>query len=260
MKKIKIKICSTSYLIPGNKSWKKVSELSKLSFSEYSDWINFFSDSEDNQILFSIIFFQDLYDNFTKKSDEKNFFNFYFKILVDRLKSKKSRVVICVSSFISSDILNFNKKSKINIFTYQNFLKYISKLQILHDHLVVIELDNFFGKKGYDQIFDDRNWYYANCRLSSKGLEELSNIVLRLCEKIIIPSKKLLILDCDNTLWGGVVGEDGINSILVGEDGVGKIYLNFQKEIKNLSKEGVLLAIASKNNENDVLDVFKKKK
>ena len=43
------------------------------------------------------------------------------------------------------------------------------------------------------------------------------------------PFKKLLILDCDNTLWGGC-GEDGINSILVGEDGVGKIYLNFQKK------------------------------
>ena len=54
--------------------------------------------------------------------------------------------------------------------------------------------------------------------------------------------------------------EDGINSILVGEDGVGKIYLNFQKEIKSLSEEGILLALASKNNENDVLEVFKRKK
>ena len=147
----------------------------------------------------------------------------------------------------------------LTLFTYQTFLKKISSLQVLYDHLVVIELDNFFGKKGYDHIFDERNWYFAHCRLSGKGLEELTNIILRVCNKIITPSKKLLILDCDNTLWGGVVGEDGINSILVGEDGVGKIYLNFQKEIKNLSEEGILLALASKNNENDVLEVFKRK-
>ena len=260
MKKIEIKICSTSYLIPTNKNWDKVSKISELSFSEYSDWMNFFSNSRENEILISIIFFQDIYDNFKKKIDEKNFFDFYFKILIDRLKFKKSRVVICVSGYVDSNILNFDKNYNTKSFTYQTFLKKISSLQVLYDHLVVIELDNFFGKKGYEHIFDERNWYFAHCRLSGKGLEELTNIIFRVCKKIITPTKKLLILDCDNTLWGGVVGEDGINSILVGEDGVGKIYLNFQKEIKNLSEEGVLLALASKNNENDVLEVFKRKK
>ena len=68
MKKIEIKICSTSYLIPRNKNWDKVSKISELSFSEYSDWMNFFSNSKENEILISIIFFQDIYDNFKKKN------------------------------------------------------------------------------------------------------------------------------------------------------------------------------------------------
>ena len=123
MKKIEIKICSTSYLIPTNKNWDKVSKISELSFSEYSDWMNFFSNSRENEILISIIFFQDIYDNFKKKIDEKKFFDFYFKILIDRLKFKKSRVVICVSGYVDSNILNFDKNYNTNSFTYQTFLK-----------------------------------------------------------------------------------------------------------------------------------------
>ena len=123
MKKIEIKICSTSYLIPTNKNWDKVSKISELSFSEYSDWMNFFSNSRENEVLISIIFFQDIYDNFKKKNDEKNFFDFYFKILIDRLKFKKSRVVICVSGYVDSNILKFDKNYNTNSFYLSNLFK-----------------------------------------------------------------------------------------------------------------------------------------
>ena len=63
-------------------------------------------------------------------------------------------------------------------------------------------------------------------------------------------------LDCDNTLWGGIVGEDGINNILLGQDGIGKAYVDFQRKIKKLSQQGVLLCISSKNNTKDVMEVF----
>ena len=104
MKNNPIKICSTSYLIPKNKSWNKVREITELSFSEYFDWINFFSESNENQTLFAIIFFQDLYDNFQKKREEEKFFKFFLKILKDRLISNRSRIVICISSFVNSNI------------------------------------------------------------------------------------------------------------------------------------------------------------
>ena len=56
-------------------------------------------------------------------------------------------MVICVSGYVDSNILNFYKNFNTNSFTYQTFLKKISSLQVLYDHLVVIELDNFLGKK-----------------------------------------------------------------------------------------------------------------
>ena len=67
-----------------------------------------------------------------------------------------------------------------------------------------------------------------------------------------------MVLDCDNTIWGGVVGEEGISEILLGQDGLGSAFVDFQHAIKKLSAEGTLLALCSKNNEKDVWNVFQK--
>jgi FkbH-like protein len=74
--------------------------------------------------------------------------------------------------------------------------------------------------------------------------------------RIKAPSSKVLVLDCDNTLWGGVVGEDLSSGITLGEDGIGKAFQDFQKEIRRLLNRGVLICLASKNNEKEVWEVF----
>jgi FkbH-like protein len=79
-------------------------------------------------------------------------------------------------------------------------------------------------------------------------------------ERIQRPPKKVLILDCDNTLWGGVVGEDGYNNIRIGTDGEGSIFSDLQKSILRLKNEGVILCIVSKNNLTDILEAFNKNK
>lgn len=80
----------------------------------------------------------------------------------------------------------------------------------------------------------------------------LADIVLRQSH----PTPKCIVLDCDNTLWGGVVGEDGIGGIALGSAFPGSGYLEFQKVLKSLKSRGVLLAVASKNNPKEVEDVF----
>ena len=92
---------------------------------------------------------------------------------------------------------------------------------------------------------------------SIDGQIEVSESLSRFISATIKVPKKCLVLDVDNTIWGGVVGEDNINGIKLGEDFPGNIYKSFQKYILSLRKKGVLLAIASKNNESDVLNVFK---
>ena len=68
--------------------------------------------------------------------------------------------------------------------------------------------------------------------------------------------KKCLILDLDNTLWGGIIGDDGLNGIQIGSHGIGKAYSDFQKWIKELQKRGVILAVCSKNEEANAKSPF----
>ncbi len=73
---------------------------------------------------------------------------------------------------------------------------------------------------------------------------------------LYLQRKKCLVLDMDNTLWGGVLGEDGIEGIAVDGDYPGKAYHSWQEGIKALEKQGVILAICSKNNQTDVEALF----
>ena len=70
--------------------------------------------------------------------------------------------------------------------------------------------------------------------------------------------KKCVVLDLDNTLWGGIIGEDGLAGIQLGDDFPGKAYRDFQRHLLYLKSKGVLLAVASKNNPEDAYEVFDK--
>ena len=68
--------------------------------------------------------------------------------------------------------------------------------------------------------------------------------------------KKCLVVDLDNTLWGGIIGEDGIEGIELGHSYPGNVYQEIQRAIKQYSNQGIILAINSKNNLHDVKEVF----
>ncbi|MDQ2670624.1 MAG: HAD-IIIC family phosphatase, partial [Gemmatimonadota bacterium] len=74
---------------------------------------------------------------------------------------------------------------------------------------------------------------------------------------VIGRATKCLVLDLDDTLWGGVLGEVGPDGIAIGPQGEGRAYLDFQRELLDLQRQGILLAVASKNNESEVLNVLR---
>src|SRR5262245_30884607 len=73
-----------------------------------------------------------------------------------------------------------------------------------------------------------------------------------------ISPKKCVVLDLDNTLWGGIIGEDGLGGIQLGDDFPGNAYRDFQRHLLYLKSKGVLLAVASKNNPEDAYEIFDK--
>jgi FkbH-like protein len=113
---------------------------------------------------------------------------------------------------------------------------------------------------GYENMYDFRNYYISKSLLTDEANYNVARELTKLIYSIKNIKKKCLVLDLDNTLWGGILGEDGIKNIKLSNDYLGEAYLAFQKYIKRLSDNGVILAICSKNNSNDVEECFKNRK
>jgi len=93
--------------------------------------------------------------------------------------------------------------------------------------------------------------------LTRGGLGIAANVLARYLAALFTPRKKVVCLDADNTLWHGIVGEDGADGVLYQPDSPsGRCYYRVLRHLKSLSEAGALLAIASKNNESDVLEVL----
>jgi len=108
------------------------------------------------------------------------------------------------------------------------------------------------------EILDKRMWYIGKIPYTKTFFDKLSTKIVGLILSMKGLTARLLVLDLDNTLWGGVVGEDGVHGIQIGEDYPGNIFRDFQKKIKLLKERGVALSICSKNDITIVNEVFEK--
>jgi FkbH-like protein len=139
---------------------------------------------------------------------------------------------------VNKEIFKFSKKYKLIIFDINNYSKPISS----------------------KNWFDNVKYKFARIPFSLENLNYYTYKLSRLISVIFGGSKKVLVLDLDNTLWGGVIGDDGIKNIKIGyKDKISLSFLNFQKYLKKLKSRGILLAVCSKNSEKIAKDAFKKK-
>jgi len=107
--------------------------------------------------------------------------------------------------------------------------------------------------------FDPQLWYSFKHYPSFEATFHLCKNYLKQINAVLGKSKKIIILDLDNTIWGGVIGEDGISGIALGSiSNLGLIFYDIQCYLKELHSRGILLAICSKNNPEQVLEVFQK--
>lgn len=121
----------------------------------------------------------------------------------------------------------------------------------------VVDLMRLVGDVGYRNAVNDRYWHLARAPLAHAGLIAYGRECGRFFRALRGRSRKCLVLDCDNTLWGGIVGEDGLDGIKIDTTYPGSCFRAFQEEILNLYQRGVILALCSKNNELDVLTVLR---
>lgn len=112
----------------------------------------------------------------------------------------------------------------------------------------VLDLDQIFMKHGAENLHNPVLWHHAKQELSPQIAPLWADHVGRTVQALVGLSKKCLVLDLDNTLWGGVIGDDGLNGITLGMgSAAGESFCAFQRYVKMLNQRGILLAVCSKN-------------
>jgi len=126
-----------------------------------------------------------------------------------------------------------------------------------HPRIIINDIHYLSAQVGLEEWHGRTYWYNFHMAVSPKGAIVLARNVAALVRSVYGKSKKCLVLDLDNTLWGGVVGDDGVQNLILGRDHpVGEAFLDFQQYVKDLQRRGVILAICSKNNIEDAKEGF----
>ena len=145
--------------------------------------------------------------------------------------------------FINANIKNFND----NII---NMSKDYNNVSIINTNYI----SNFIG---LNQYYNLRNWHSFGNYKSSLGNIYIAHKIAKSISNKFGYAKKLIILDLDNTLWGGVIGDIGVKKISLGpETNDGRVYYEFQKFLLKLKNNGIILSISSKNDYANVIEVF----
>jgi FkbH-like protein len=121
----------------------------------------------------------------------------------------------------------------------------------------VNDVDALAAHHGLPKFFDQRYWFHAKQPVSFDCLVPYVRNTARVVGALFGRTAKCLVLDLDNTLWGGVIGDDGLDGIKLGEgDALGEAYKAFQQYVLHLKNRGILLAACSKNDESTALLPF----
>lgn len=180
----------------------------------------------------------------------KSEIDFVFKTL-----SKTSYVLI---NKFSSLLFNYSLIEKNNYdYVADELNNYLAKVK--PKNVGLIEIDKIIASTSVEKSTDLRFFYSSKALYSIEFFKSWSKFVLPIVRSLNGKAKKAIIFDCDNTLWGGILGEDGPQNILLsGKQKGGSQFEEVQTIAKSLIKDGILLGLCSKNNLNDVEEVLKK--
>lgn len=126
-----------------------------------------------------------------------------------------------------------------------------------HSRFLINDILYLSTQVGQAVWFRNNYWYNFHMALSPTATVALAHNVAAIVKAVYGKSKKCLVLDLDNTLWGGVIGDDGLQNLILGKDHpLGEAFLDFQRYVKDLQRRGVILAVCSKNDAENAEEAF----
>jgi FkbH-like protein len=234
---------------------------------EIADYDNFVQESVYDQTDIYIYFWEtiNIIDNIYYKIN--NWDNNEIENLL--LKTKKD-IQFVFNNLKNAPLVLFNHFTSVHYSSYsshetriENFANdlntFINQNKPLNTR--IIDTNKIFSRLGLNNSIDNRFYFTTKTIYTLDFYKEYVKIINNQILKINGKLKKALIIDCDNTLWGGVLGEDGFNGIeMDANTNKGGVFSIIQHLLLDANKNGILLCICSKNNFNDVIEVFENHK
>lgn len=234
--------------------------------AEFGDYDNIVQDSEKFKNFNTVIVFWEPANIISGLQYKANLLDDHG---TEKLLSKvKSEIDLVISNLKDTPLVLINKFSA-TVFNYCNFKKnrlddicrtlndYLDKKAL--PNIIFVDTDKISAKISVEKSIDLRYFYSSKALYTIEFYREYANFIKPVFMSAAGKAKKALILDCDNTLWKGVLGEDGFDGIEMSDKTpYGAIFEEIQSIILALSKKGVLIGLCSKNNQRDVEEVLEK--
>ena len=184
----------------------------------------------------------------------------YFTDLLTGLRAR-SRASILVANF------SLHETSPLGVLDWQEPFGIRRAVETLNHDLAdwaqtqertyIFDLAGLCASFGGERAFDPRMKLLADQPFATAFLPRVARELGRHLQATTGPARKCLVLDLDNTLWGGILGEDGLDKLQLGGDAAGEAYLQFQRAILTLHSNGTLLALCSRNDASEAMSAIK---
>ncbi|MDI1235310.1 MAG: HAD-IIIC family phosphatase [bacterium] len=196
----------------------------------------------------------------------------YFQQLADNRIDEINSLVAAINGQLSTKIIYYNYP-EINDSVFGNYankleLSFLFQLRKLNFEIMKLstQLTNFYisdlstiqNLLGHSALFQTSVYINTEMVLSIDALPFVAKQTVDIITAMLGQFKKCVILDLDNTVWGGVIGDDGIENIQIGSLGIGKAFTEFQYWVKKLKNRGIIVAVCSKNTESVAKEPFEK--
>lgn len=218
-------------------------------FSGYDD-ISFIPDDAEGYVWFYQAPIK--YDAGIVSNEISSYFQ-KLQYVVSRISPSKEMIVLTMDILYMTPLSECDHRIAAAVGDYN---RDVFELERQKSNVKVIDISGFTRRFPAAELLDWKYYFISQMGMNPRLSKDFCSWWGKKLEALALKRKKCLVLDLDNTLWGGVLGEDGINGIRIGGDYPGNAFLYFQKALLELSGSGVILAICSKNNEQDVLEAW----
>lgn len=176
-------------------------------------------------------------------------------LVLDCVDGNKMFIALTIDIVYSVPMTDADCRLQNAVMDYNNMLY---EAESRHKNVKVIDFKEFSRRYNQSELIDWKYYFISQMSINPKLSGDFKTWWNKKIDSICLKRKKCLVLDLDNTLWGGVLGEEGIEGIQIGGGYPGNAFMYWQKGLLELFQNGIILTICSKNNEKDILEVWDK--